>query len=103
MLFSAMGRPCICSFERPVERYTSYVCFGLALALIAIAGKAAFGFKLLTTHRSLELSSSIDIALRVANSLESLVRSRYRTRPEKFKVLSAKLLDSIVSFGDPWR
>ncbi len=66
------------------------------LLLSAIAGMAAFAFRMFRAH--LHIAEKNRHRLRVANSVESLVQSALE--PAQRDLILAKLTDSIVSFGD---
>ena len=79
--------------EWPVALYHTLL---RVLALSAIAGIAAFGFKVLRAH--LHLAEKNRHRVRVANCVESFVQSALE--PAQRDLILAKLVDSIVSFGD---
>ena len=79
--------------EWPVALYHTLL---RVLALSAIAGMAAFGFRMLRAH--LHLAEKNRHRVRVANCIESFVQSALE--PVQRDLILAKLVDSIVSFGD---
>ena len=79
--------------EWPVALYHTLL---RVLALSAIAGMAAVGFRILRAH--LHLAEKNRHRVRVANCVESFVQSALE--PAQRDLILAKLVDSIVSFGD---
>ena len=79
--------------EWPVALYHTLL---RVLALSAIAGMAAFGFRMLRAH--LHLAEKNRHRVRVANCIESFVQSALE--PAQRDLILAKLVDSIVNFGD---
>ena len=79
--------------EWPVALYHTLLRI---LVLSAIAGTAAFTFRMLRAH--LHLAEKNKHRVRVANSVESFVQSALE--PAQRDLILARLVDSIVIFGD---
>ena len=79
--------------EWPVALYHTLL---RVIVLSAIAGTAAFAFRMLRAH--LHLAEKNKHRVRVANSVESFVQSALE--PAQRDLILARLVDSIVIFGD---
>ena len=79
--------------EWPVALYHTLL---RVLVLSAIAGLAAFVFRMLRAH--LHIAERNRHRIRVANSVESFVQSALE--PAQRDLILARLTDAIVSFGD---